>query len=97
MCSSDLLIATFRGKRESYKRSRIRGNQDARGQREGAGSHNKKGRDPEGDRYTNHRALEGQKSHLLTRGLQETHEFGGLNVKIQNITSIVSRPKTLQN
>ena len=43
------LIATFRGKSESYKRSRICGNQDARGQHEGAGSQEAKKRDPEGD------------------------------------------------
>ena len=30
-------------------------------------------------------------------GCRKSTSLGGLNVKIQNITSIVSRPKTLQN
>ena len=43
------LTAMFRGKRGGYKRSKICGNQDARGQHEGAGSQEAKKRDPEGD------------------------------------------------
>ena len=43
------LTAMFCGKRGSYKRSKICGNQDARGQHEGAGSQEAKKRDPEGD------------------------------------------------
>ena len=34
------------------------------------------------------RVLEGPKSCLLTHGLQATHELGGLNVEVQNITSM---------
>ena len=37
------------------------------------------------------KVLEGvkkKKSHLLTRGLRATHKLGGLNVTVQNMTSI---------
>ena len=53
-------------------------------------------KDPKGNKITNYRALGRPKSCLLTHGLQATYKLEGLNVEVQNITSIVLRPKTSQ-